>query len=148
VVEDTETFDGAGEALAFIMTWGLVVTIPFSGLVTVADEHRMRIEARLFDVTGIAPTKVRDVVSNEAKMLYDTSNLLPTWKTETTEYLRLSHPILSDPSGQQQAALQTRAAREIAHQIIDQSLPAIQRVVGGPAPTPAPETCVEPAKAI
>ncbi len=99
-------------------------------------------------VTDIKPTRVRDYLTNEAKMFYDTSNMLPLLKTETSGYLRLSHPFFRTLRGENKRHLQTRAARELAHQMIGQSMPAIQRVVNAPSPTPAPNTCVEPHEAM
>jgi len=81
----------------FVTGCFLLVPAFFMGLCTKTFEHRLSVEARVFDVSGAPVTKIQDSSSNEMLNVYDTSTLTPVLRKEypvavdiTTRYSRTS----------------------------------------------------------
>jgi len=132
VVEDHVliTNDGKTCTLGLLMV-GCVTIIPlfFMGLCTVEAEHRMTVEARLFDLKDASVNRVQDNFSNEMLNVYDTSVLKPLVRKEIPISLVVSHGVSAKQTGEEKLALSREEARETVRQALANSTNDISAVL-------------------
>lgn len=135
VVDDhvitTNTGMGCRTAL---LTTGSFVLVPlfFLGMCTTTVEHRLSVEARVYDLEGAPISKVRDENSNELLNVYDTSTLSPILRKEYPVKVILTVGTFSVPEGDELIELEKQEAAEAMRQLLAQSLSDVSRAVGHP----------------
>jgi hypothetical protein len=130
VVEDhvLVTNSGSGCAMAMTLTGSLVlIPIFFEGLCTRTVEHRLNVEARVFDLDNASVSKVRDDNSNELLNVYDTSTLAPVLRKEYEVKVSLTSSVWNVPTGDDMINLEKQEAGEAIRQVLAQSLEDVGR---------------------
>jgi hypothetical protein len=136
VVEDNVvvTSTGGGCYAALLIT-GSFTLIPlfFLGACTASAEHRMTVEARVFDLSTAQVKKVQDSNSNELLNVYDTSTLTPILRKEypikviVTVGVGKASSLLA--GGEERLELSKQEALEATRQLLAQSIDDVARVL-------------------
>ncbi|HEY2368407.1 MAG TPA: hypothetical protein VGH87_18550 [Polyangiaceae bacterium] len=130
VVEDhvLVTNTGSGCTMAITLTGSLVLLpIFFEGLCTRTVEHRLNVEARVFDLEGASISKVRDDNSNELLNVFDTSTMSPVLRKEYSVKVSLTSSVWNVPTGDDLINLEKEEAGEAVRQVLAQSLDEVGR---------------------
>lgn len=121
---------GVGCRVALTMTGSLLlVPVFFLGMCTQSAEHRLSVEARVYDLEGAPITKVRDENSNEMLNVYDTSSLTPLLRKEYPVSVVVTRSVFSDPSGDELIEDERKEAAEAMRQILAGSLSDVSHAV-------------------
>ncbi len=136
VVEDVvvNVRSGLGCRMALIVTGSLLI-IPafFAGMCTQADEHRLTVEARVYDLQGAAVTKIRDDNSNELVNVFDTTGITPILRKEYPVVVRVSSMAGAKLSDEELLEAYRKEAGEAMRQILRESLEDVNKAMTRPS---------------
>jgi hypothetical protein len=125
IIEDHVIVTRRGMLCVGLLTgFGVVTLIPlaFLGLCTVAAEHDMLVEARVFDATGGKVQHVQDSSSNEMLNVYDTSDLVPISRKEYAVRIVVDRGVFYKTEQNEQLELAKSEAAEAVRQILSASI--------------------------
>ncbi len=127
VIEDTTVvLSSGGLCFGLLVGFGSLTLVPlaFLGLCSRTAEHRMTVEARIFETGGMPVKQIQDSSSNEMLNIYDTSAATPVLRKTYPIDIKVKaglfhHPL---PNSEEQLALFREEASEAARQLLAGSL--------------------------
>jgi hypothetical protein len=133
----SNSVDANGGRLALLLSCGfLILPCPFIGLVPSAEQTiRTTWEARVYDVSGIEPSRVPLEGSREVAVMWDTTTLSPMLRR--TYELDLSAS-LGAMSSAERDQLDRRIGRELATQLVAESAEDVAQAIRGAPATAGP----------
>ena len=128
VTEDQVTVISKGglcEGLILGLGWiPFFIPYAFVGLCTGKADHRLTIEARVYNTDGVPVQRVQDSSSNDMLNVYDTSNAEPLLRKNYTIKYRVTISVLKrlEPNSPEEAEFLRKEAIEATRQVLATSL--------------------------